>query len=245
MLATSPVLSAAALGVVAGLSVAVPVGPVAVLIVREGLVRGRRAGVAAAAGVATVDLTYAMLAVLLGAQVSRLLAGWEQGLRVGGAVVLALVGIVGLVRWWRSRGAAGPDALAAGPDEPAGSSVRAARVWGRFVVITLLNPATALIFATVAVGLAGRLVAGPGRSSRSRSAPARPRSRGSACSGSRGRGPGDGSARGGRSGPRRSGRGSWCCSPRGWPSPDRRDRRDRRAVRPADVRACTSGHGCQ
>ncbi|MCR6704666.1 MAG: LysE family transporter [Cellulomonas sp.] len=162
MLATSPVLSAAALGVVAGLSVAVPVGPVAVLIVREGLVRGRRAGVAAAAGVATVDLTYAMLAVLLGAQVSRLLAGWEQGLRVGGAVVLALVGIVGLVRWWRSRGAAGPDALAAGPDEPAGSSVRAARVWGRFVVITLLNPATALIFATVAVGLAGRLVAGPG-----------------------------------------------------------------------------------
>ncbi len=163
MLDASPVLSAAALGVVAGLSVAVPVGPVAVLIVREGLVRGRRAGLAAAAGVASVDLTYAMVAVLLGAQVSRALDGWETWLRVGGAVVLAVVGLVGLVRWWRGRSAGvgtGPGAAAS--DEPGDGTVRAARVWARFVVITLLNPATALIFATVAVGLAGRLVAGPG-----------------------------------------------------------------------------------
>ncbi|CAM5785057.1 Lysine transporter LysE OS=Cellulomonas persica OX=76861 GN=CPE01_21410 PE=3 SV=1 [Cellulomonas persica] len=51
---------------------------------------------------------------------------------------------------------------AAASDEAGDGTVRAARVWARFVVITLLNPATALIFATVAVGLAGRLVAGPG-----------------------------------------------------------------------------------
>lgn len=162
MLDVSPALSAAALGVVAGLSVAVPVGPVAVLIVREGLVRGRRAGVAAAAGVATVDLTYAMVAVLVGAQVSRVLAGWETWLRVGGAAVLAVVGIVGLVRWWHGTSACGADVGTVGDDEPAPEPVRAARVWVRFVVITLLNPATALIFATVSVGLAGRLVAGAG-----------------------------------------------------------------------------------
>ncbi len=165
MLNADAVLSAAALGVVAGLSVAVPVGPVAVLIVREGLVRGRRAGLSAAAGVASVDLAYALLAVLLGVQVSRALDGWQTWLRVGGALVLAVVGLVGLVRWWRARtpaGGSGPGVVTSGPDERAGGTVRAARVWARFVVITLLNPATALIFATVAVGLAGRLAAGSG-----------------------------------------------------------------------------------
>ncbi|WP_157732589.1 hypothetical protein [Cellulomonas sp. PSBB021] len=80
----SSVTTAAVLGAVAGLSVAVPVGPVAVLIVREALVRGRSAGLAAAGGVASVDLAYAMVAVLLGTQVSRLLTGHEQWLRVGG-----------------------------------------------------------------------------------------------------------------------------------------------------------------
>ncbi|WP_447587159.1 LysE family transporter [Cellulomonas persica] len=120
MLDASPVLSAAALGVVAGLSVAVPVGPVAVLIVREGLVRGRRAGLAAAAGVASVNLTYAMVAVLLGAQVSRALDGWETWLRVGGAVVLAVVGLVGLARWWRGRSAGvGPGPGRPRPTRPA------------------------------------------------------------------------------------------------------------------------------
>lgn len=157
----STVLTAAVLGVVAGLSVAVPVGPVAVLVIREGLVRGRSAGLAAAAGVATVDLTYAMLAVLLGTQVSRLLAGHEQWLRVGGAVVLGVVGVAGLVRWWRVRRTPAP-APEEADDEPLATTGGVLRVWARFVVVTVLNPATALIFATVATGLAGRLVAGAG-----------------------------------------------------------------------------------
>jgi len=161
MTVASTVTTAAVLGVVAGLSVAVPVGPVAVLIVREALVRGRSAGLAAAAGVATVDLAYAVLAVLLGTQVGRLLAGHEQWLRVGGAVVLGVVGLAGLVRWWSAR-RAGPDEPVDDPATAPGPPGGVLRVWARFVVVTVLNPATALIFATVATGLAGRLVAGTG-----------------------------------------------------------------------------------
>ncbi|MCR6688911.1 LysE family transporter [Cellulomonas sp.] len=156
---TPDLLAALALGVVAGLSVAVPVGPVAVLVVRESLVRGRPAGLAAAAGVATVDLAYAVLAVLLGAQVTRALSGHEDQLRVAGAAALAVVGLVGVVRWWAGRGASsiGPAVREDGAADP-----RLVRVWARFVVVTVLNPATALIFATVATGLAGRLDVTPG-----------------------------------------------------------------------------------
>lgn len=156
----SSVTTAAVLGAVAGLSVAVPVGPVAVLIVREALVRGRSAGLAAAGGVASVDLAYAMVAVLLGTQVSRLLTGHEQWLRVGGAVVLGVVGVAGILRWWRTQHTA---VVPVPQDEPAREvDGGVLRVWARFFVVTALNPATALIFATVATGLAGRLVAGTG-----------------------------------------------------------------------------------
>lgn len=156
---TTAVLAAFALGIVAGLSVAVPVGPVAVLVVRESLVGGRAAGLAAAAGVATVDLLYAVLAVLLGAQVTRMLSGHEDQLRVGGAAVLAAVGLAGVVRWWMGRGVRGSGPTA---QEDRAADPRQVRVWARFVVVTLLNPATALIFATVATGLAGQLGADPG-----------------------------------------------------------------------------------
>ena len=61
------------LGVLAGLAVAMPVGPVGVLLLRTGLVDGVRVAVAAACGIATVDLAYAVVAVAVGAPVSRVL----------------------------------------------------------------------------------------------------------------------------------------------------------------------------
>src|SRR4051812_40043562 len=155
-------LTALVLGALAGLAVAMPVGPVGVLLLREGVLRGTRVAAGAAAGIATVDLAYAAVAVVLGGSVSRALAVHEDALRGASAGVLLVVGALGVHSWWRARRrpAASADDVA-----PAGG---AAAAYARFVGLTAVNPLTALTFATVAVGLAARLggtggtPAGPG-----------------------------------------------------------------------------------
>lgn len=144
------------LGALAGIAVAMPVGPVGVLLVREGLVRGTRVAVGAAAGVATVDLGYAVVAVLLGGTVSRTVTAHEDLVRTLAAVVLLVVGAAGVVGWWRGRRRA---VTAAGEVDPAGG---AGAAYLRFVGLTAVNPLTALTFATVAVGLAAGLGGGDG-----------------------------------------------------------------------------------
>lgn len=140
---SSPLL----LGVLAGLAVAMPVGPVGVLLLRTGLVDGVRVAVGAACGIATVDLAYAVVAVAVGAPVSRVLDEHAALVRGIGAVVLVVVGAVGLVASVR---AARRPLAETGPS--AGPSPLVAYV--RFVGLTAINPLTALTFTTVAVGLA-------------------------------------------------------------------------------------------
>lgn len=228
------VTSALLLGALAGLAVAVPVGPIGVLLLREGVVHGTRVAIGAGFGVATVDLLYATVAVAAGAPVGRVVAQHEDVVRWVAAAVLVAVAAGALRAWWRDRaGAALPTAAAAPtetgvtgpavpdesgvtrpavpdesgvtgptvPDEsgvtvravPVGTGVAtaaadvdlpdprsgadiadaeprvatASRPWVtrptpaaayvRFVGLTVVNPATLLIFATVAVGLAARL----------------------------------------------------------------------------------------
>lgn len=141
-------VAVAALGAGAGLAVAVPLGPVGLLILDRGLRGGRGAGLAAAAGVATVDLGYAIVAVTT-AGATRMFIDAVRG----PAAALGALLLVGLaVRGFRDR-----DADHAEPAEV----VAAARPWATFVAfvgLTLVNPATILTFAGLAVGLSDRLV---------------------------------------------------------------------------------------
>ena len=139
------------LGLVAGLAVAMPLGPVGVLLLSEALVAGRRRAVAAALGVATVDAAYAVLAVLVGTRLSAVVESHADLLKAVSALVLAGVGVVGLVRWWRSRGMPVP------VDE---SVLRSSRTYLRFVALTAVNPLTLLVFATVATGAVAGLDGG-------------------------------------------------------------------------------------
>ncbi|GEL93959.1 LysE family transporter [Cellulomonas composti] len=141
------------LGLTAGLAVAMPLGPVGVLLLREALLRGRLVALAAGAGVATVDAGYAVVAVAAGVPLTRLAADRLAVLRVAGAAVLVVVGLVLLAGWWRTR-RPGADALS---DEGAPQPGGAWRAYARFVGLTAVNPATALVFATVAVGLVAGL----------------------------------------------------------------------------------------
>jgi threonine/homoserine/homoserine lactone efflux protein len=135
-------LSAFLIGAAAGYAIAIPVGPIAVLIVRTGLRRGFRIAAAAGAGTATVDLIYAITAVVVGSAVTSALASVLTPMRLAAAASLVYLAIRGLRRLGRTDMAL---------DSGAGRS--AARTYLLFVGLTLLNPATVAYFVTLAVGL--------------------------------------------------------------------------------------------
>ena len=123
-----------ALGVLAGLSVAMPVGPVGVLLLRSGLVDGVRVAVAAACGIATVDVLYAVVAVAVGTPVSRAVGEHAALVRGVSAAVLVVIGVVGLVAATRQ----------AAPDPGQDRTTTAVRSYGRFVALTAVSGLTAV-----------------------------------------------------------------------------------------------------
>lgn len=145
-------LTAFGAGFAAGLALAVPLGAIGVLLVREGTLRGWRRGAPAALAVATVDALYCIAAVTLGAVLAPVIAAWAPWPRIVGGVVLVGIAIHGLLRLRRTGSGAPP---AGGPtDTPS---------WRRYVAflaLTAINPATLVYFAAVVTGMAS-LVAAP------------------------------------------------------------------------------------
>jgi threonine/homoserine/homoserine lactone efflux protein len=138
-----PEITAVLAGVTAGLAVAVPLGPIGVLIVDTGIRHGPRPALAAGLGTATVDGLYAATAALFGAAIGAWLAPAEDTLRVVAAAVLVAVAAYGLLRLRRT-GPAAPEPRAAPP---------AHHLFARFVALTAVNPATAITFAALMLGL--------------------------------------------------------------------------------------------
>lgn len=174
----APAASALAAGVLAGLGVAVPLGPVGVLVARTAALDGWRHGMAAAGGVAAVDCGYAVVAATGGAALARALAGRERALSLGAAAVLVVVGLVLLrAALTAPRGPLAEAVAAPGPGSrqgpgstPEPGSVRGPgpapglatstrgplAVAGRFVLLTAVNPLTVVTFAAVAASVPGR-----------------------------------------------------------------------------------------
>jgi threonine/homoserine/homoserine lactone efflux protein len=148
-------VAAAVAGGSVGLAVAVPLGPVGLAVVASGQ-RGWRAGVAAAGGVATADLLWAVVAASGGAAVARhpaIAAG-----RLAAQLVLVAVGAVlvagGLRRLRASAPADGPRQLARVAALPP------LRRYLAMLALTLPNPLTVSVFAAAAVETG--LLGGPG-----------------------------------------------------------------------------------
>ena len=83
-------------GAIAGYGIAIPVGPVAVLIIELGVRRGLRTAAAAGLGAATADAAYALLAVLAGAAIATLLDPVTPALKVVAVVVLVGIAVRGV-----------------------------------------------------------------------------------------------------------------------------------------------------
>lgn len=139
-------------GVVAGFAIALPLGPIAVLLVTEGIHHGHRRAAAAALGVASVDLVYSTLAIIAGSAVASAFAGREQAVGLVAAGILLVIGIRGLVL-----------ALRQSPNAEVSEAPRSGGHHGtywRFVALTALNPPTALYFVALAATLAPRIGSG-------------------------------------------------------------------------------------
>ncbi|WP_115787721.1 LysE family transporter [Arthrobacter silvisoli] len=128
-------LSAAA-GAVAGLGVAMPLGAIAALLLREGLVNGFRVAAAAAAGVATADLLYCAMATATGALFARTIQDHRGAFLTASGVLIVAIGALQLRRGLKERTGGDPQV----------ERIPAGLAYLRFVALTGLNPMTLIYF---------------------------------------------------------------------------------------------------
>jgi threonine/homoserine/homoserine lactone efflux protein len=130
-------LTAVLAGVLAGLGVAMPLGAIGVLILRESITNGLRHGAAAGAGVAFVDLVYCSLAVSVGVLFAPVIRSWGAVPAVISGLVLIALGV--------------HQFLQVRPGDGGGAAeVPRRAVFARFVGLTAINPATLLYFLALA-----------------------------------------------------------------------------------------------
>lgn len=136
-------------GIVVGLVIAVPVGPVGILCIRRTILEGRVAGLLSGTGAATADALFAVIAGFGLTVVSDWLFGYQDWLRVGGAAFLFYAGISAFLQ----------DPTVARAAQPAAESLLAN--YASTFMLTITNPVTILSFLAIfaALGLSGHSVA--------------------------------------------------------------------------------------
>ena len=130
-------------GALAGLGVAMPMGAIGVLLVKEGVGAGFRVAAAGAVAVALVDTAYCVLAVTVGA----VAAPWIESLGAAPTIIAGLVLVALGAAGLRKSGIAAPSVS----DTPVAPSVGG--VFARFAGLTAINPATLLYFAALTAAL--------------------------------------------------------------------------------------------
>jgi threonine/homoserine/homoserine lactone efflux protein len=136
----SPLAALLLRGVVLGLAIAAPVGPIGLLCIRRTLADGRRIGFVSGLGAATADGLYGAVAAFGLSAVTSALVAAQTPLRLVGGLFLVYLG----VRTFRSR----PAERAA--DAPATGNLAGA--YASTFLLTITNPMTILSFAAIFAG---------------------------------------------------------------------------------------------
>jgi threonine/homoserine/homoserine lactone efflux protein len=125
-------------GFIAGLALAIPLGPMAILLIGTTLRSGRGVGSFGALAMATVDACYAAIVFAFGNLVITALSEWVFPLRILGSAILVVIAVK---IWLDSRKPLEPDASRQ-------SSLTHSRVltFAKFFGLTIINPATAFYF---------------------------------------------------------------------------------------------------
>ncbi|MDX2215391.1 MAG: LysE family transporter [Oculatellaceae cyanobacterium bins.114] len=127
-------------GLLVGLAIAAPVGPIGVLCIQRTLRYGQRIGLSTGLGAATADAIYGVIAGFGLTFISGILIGHAIWFRFIGGIFLVYLGVTTLIA------------------EPAhqAASTKGYGLWGAYfstVVLTITNPATILSFTAVFAGL--------------------------------------------------------------------------------------------
>ena len=138
-----------AFGVTAGLALAIPVGPMALLLIDTTVRQGLRVGAAGALAMATVDGGYAITVFLAGSAISVLLGSFGLWLSLLGALILLILGVQTIYR----AAAAGKAFKQAEAEKQ--ESASAGKTFLKFAGATIVNPPTALYFLAITPSLAG------------------------------------------------------------------------------------------
>jgi len=128
-------------GIVVGIVIAVPVGPVGVLCIRRTILQGRLAGLSSGTGAATADAMFAVIAGFGLTALSDWLFGFQDWLRIGGAVFLFYVGISAFLH------------DPAKPRAPQQASESMLANYASTFALTITNPVTILSFLAIFAGL--------------------------------------------------------------------------------------------
>lgn len=134
-------------GLVIGLSIAAPVGPIGVLCIRRTLAEGRLAGLVTGLGAATADAIYGAIAGFGITAIAGLLLRQQGLIRLVGGLFLCYLGVRTL--------------LAAPAERAATASGRTLlQSYGSALALTLTNPLTILSFAAIFAGLGAGTTSG-------------------------------------------------------------------------------------
>jgi arginine exporter protein ArgO len=131
-------------GLLAGYGIAIPVGPIAVLIVELGLRRGFKIALSAGAGAASADLIYASIAAFAGTLIASPLIPFAPILRYGSAI-----GLIALGAWLLYHNRAPPNQA----NKPKLRTANCVQTYVTLLGLTLLNPVTVTYFTTLILGM--------------------------------------------------------------------------------------------
>lgn len=132
-------------GIVVGVVIAVPVGPVGILCLRRTIFEGRLSGLVSGLGAATADALFGVVAAFGLTLVARWLISWEDWLRAAGGVYLLYSGGSALLSKAHER-----------RTEESGRETLV-RGFASAFALTITNPVTILVFLAIfaALGLGG------------------------------------------------------------------------------------------
>ena len=127
-------------GIIIGVSIAAPVGPISVITIRRTLAKGRASGLASGVGAATADVIYGSIAGFGLTFISDLLIGQQLWVRLIGGLFLCYLGLKTFLL---------DPATQTAPVQGSGSVSGLVGAYASTFFLTLTNPMTIFTFAAV------------------------------------------------------------------------------------------------
>lgn len=143
-------------GIILGLSIAAPVGPIGILCIRRTVAIGQGMGLVSGLGAATADGLYGCIAGFGLTAIANFLTDQSLWLRLVGGIFLCYLGVTTFLSKPADEKAASSP-LTANASTSSGEAVALPRsllsAYGSTLALTLTNPATILSFAAIFAGL--------------------------------------------------------------------------------------------